>query len=64
MAKKLQFSEVSKQLNAFSEASYKKYGSYSYASGYFESSLAQVLADLPAHKQAEVLRCMQQVLDK
>jgi hypothetical protein len=64
MAKKLEFSEVAKQLNAFSEVCYKKYGSYSYSSGYFESTLAQVLADLPAYKQAEVLRCMQQVVDK
>ena len=59
MAAKFTHSEIMNTLKQASDASYKKYGSYSYAAGMFESSLATLVADLPRHKQAEFIRHME-----
>lgn len=46
-------------LKSFSNRTYEQALSHSYAAGYFESMLANVLADLPRHKQVECLTLLQ-----
>ena len=46
-------------LKSFSNRTYEQALSHSYAAGYFESMLANVLADLPRHKQVECLALLQ-----
>ena len=46
-------------LKSFSNRSYEQALSLSYAAGYFESMLANVIADLPRHKQVECLALLQ-----
>ena len=52
---KLSYSECKVELQRLSDASYAKYGSHSYAAGYFESMLAEVLAELPKATQARLI---------
>jgi hypothetical protein len=59
MATKFTHNEIKNSLTAMSEATYKKYGSHSYATGVLESTLASIVADLPRHKQAEFIRHME-----
>ena len=56
MAKKVEIGEIREAIKSFSDQSYEKYGSYSYAAGYYESTIAQLVAELPAHKQREFLQ--------
>ena len=46
-------------LKSFSNRTYEQASSHSFAAGYFESMLANVLADLPRHKQVECLALLQ-----
>lgn len=46
-------------LKSFSNRTYEQALSHSYAAGYFESMLANVIADLPRHKQVECLALLQ-----
>ena len=46
-------------LKSFSNRTYEQALSHSYAAGYFESMLANVLADLPRHKLVECLALLQ-----
>jgi|GEM_PF-4698693 len=46
-------------LKSFSDRTYEQALSHSYAAGYFESMLANVIADLPRHKQVECLALLQ-----
>jgi hypothetical protein len=59
MTAKFTYSDIMTTLKQFSEVSYNKYGSHSYAAGALESSLASIVADLPRHKQAELIRHME-----
>ena len=52
---KYTYSEVSRVTNQFCDASYDKHGSFSHACGALESMLALVIADMPRHKQAELI---------
>ncbi len=63
-AVKLQYAEIRSIISNMSEASYSKYGSYSYAAGYLESQLADVMADLPANKQNDIIRILQQTINQ
>ena len=58
MAKKVELSEIREAVKSFSADSYEKYGSYSYVAGYYESVIARLVADLPAHKQREFLQSL------
>lgn len=58
MAKKVEIGEIREAVQSFSAQSYEKYGSYSYVAGYYESALARLVADLPAHKQREFLQSL------
>jgi hypothetical protein len=61
MSKKMLYSEVMSELREFSTASRAKYDSYAHATGFLESMVGNLIADLPAHKQAEALRYVRQV---
>lgn len=52
---KLSYNECKAELQLFTEAAYAKYGSHSYAAGYLESMLAEVLAELPKATQARLI---------
>lgn len=60
MTTKFTRAEIMISLLDFSKESYNKYGSYSYAAGFYESSLASLVADLPRAKQAEFMRILEQ----
>jgi hypothetical protein len=63
MAKKMTYSELSVEMKNFAAATREHYGSHAFACGFLESSLANVLADLPAHKQMELVRAMQKTIE-
>jgi hypothetical protein len=46
--------ETSNAINEFTKASYDNYGSYSYAAGYLESMIKDLINQLPKAKRAEV----------
>jgi hypothetical protein len=55
---KATYSEIANELRETSKVCMEVKGSYSYATGVYESILAGLVADLPKHKQAEVLRTL------
>lgn len=59
MAKKVTYSEISAKLMDLSSASFKVHKNYSHVAGYYESTLVGLIADLPAHKQNEMMRIFQ-----
>ena len=63
MAKKIPYCDISAKLGDLSAASKQRYGSYSHIAGYYESTLVNLIADLPAHKQNELMRLFQQRID-
>lgn len=52
---KLSYDECRVELKLFSDAAFKKHKSNSFAAGYYEVVLAEVLAELPKAKQAEFI---------
>jgi hypothetical protein len=62
MSKKMLYSEVMTELREFSTASRAKYDSYSYAAGFLESMVGDLIADLPAEKQADALRHLRRLV--
>lgn len=52
---KLSYNECKAELQLMSDASYAKYGSHSFAAGYFESMLADALAELPKATQDRLI---------
>ena len=56
---KLTYSDIAAELRDTSQVSMQTKGSYSYATGYYESIIAGLVADLPKHKQMEVIRSLQ-----
>ena len=63
MAKKVSYSEVSNKLMELSSESFKVHKNYSHVAGYYESTLVGLIADLPAHKQNEMMRIFQNRID-
>lgn len=55
---KVTYTEVSDSLRETSKVSYETKGSYAYATGMYESIIAGLVADLPKHKQLEVMRTL------
>lgn len=55
---KVTYLEVSAELRETSRICLENKGSYSYVTGTYESILAGLVADLPKHKQAEVMRAL------
>ena len=58
MTKKLTYIEIGTMLQEASKNCLAKTGSYSVISGTYESLLAGIVADLPAHKQQELKRAL------
>lgn len=56
MSKKLNSSEVNSKLQEFADVTYEKYSNYAYACGAFQSQLSHAIADMPAHKQNEMIQ--------
>ncbi len=63
MTKKVPYCDISAKLGDLSTASKEVYGTYSHIAGYYESTLVQLIADLPAHKQNEMMRIFQQRIE-
>lgn len=61
---KVTYSEVANELRETSKVSMEKKGSYAYATGVYESIIAGLVADLPKHKQAEVMRTLRLVREQ
>jgi hypothetical protein len=59
---KLKYAEIQNVINQFTEVSKLKYNSYAYATGYLESQLSHVVADMPANKQAEIISIFQRTI--
>ena len=52
---KLSRDECKVELKLFAAASHAEYQSHSFAAGYYESLLAGLMAELPRHKQMELV---------
>ena len=61
---KVTYSEVANELRETSKVCMEVKGSYAYATGVYESILAGLVADLPKHKQAEVMRTLRLVREQ
>lgn len=61
---KVTYSEIANELRETSKVCMESNGSYSYVTGTYESILADIVADLPNHKQAEVLRMLKFARDR
>ena len=61
---KVTFGEVSSVLRETSNSCYDLFGNYSYITGTYESILARLVADLPKHKQAEVMRSLRSAQER
>ena len=61
---KVTYSEVANELRETSKVCMEVKGSYSYVTGVYESILAGLVADLPKHKQAEVMRTLRLVREQ
>lgn len=61
---KVTYSEVANELRETSKVCLETKGSYAYATGVYESILAGLVADLPKHKQAEVMRTLRLVREQ
>lgn len=64
MTKKYTREQINEVLFSFTETSYEHWGFYSYAMGALQNQLATLLADMPAHKQAEVLNVFKNLTEK
>ena len=56
--------QINTALNSFVDTSYEYFESYSYATGALQFQLTTLLADMPRHKQAEVLRVIKDLTEK
>lgn len=56
---KVTYSEIADSLREMSKVSMESRGTYAYATGMYESIIASLVADLPKHKQLEVLRSLE-----
>jgi hypothetical protein len=61
---KVTYSEIANELRETSKVCMEVKGSYSYATGVYESIIAGLVADLPKHKQAEVMRTLRLVREQ
>lgn len=61
---KLTYTEIAADLRDTSDVVLKRKGSYAYVTGTYESILANLVADLPKHKQMEVMRLLQGVRER
>jgi len=63
MAVKMKRNQIDGFLNTFVTCAQSKHGTsngLSYSAGFFQSMLGSIIADLPAHKQMEVIQTLVQ----
>ena len=48
-----EFRETQQAVNGLTDSTYKLYGDYGYAAGYYGSMIADLISQLPKHKRAE-----------
>ena len=56
--------QIDKVIMSFVDTSYEHWGFYSYAAGALQSQLTTLLADMPRHKQAQVLNVFKNLTEK
>lgn len=56
---KLTYTDIANELRDTSKVCMETMGSYAYATGTYESIIANLVADLPKHKQLEVVRVLE-----
>lgn len=61
---KMLHTEISVEVNRMTDATRDYHDSYAFAAGYLGSMLAQLIADLPKHKQREAVRNLQDTASK
>lgn len=61
---KVTYLEIAAELRETSKVCLENKGSYSYVTGTYESIIAGIVADLPKHKQAEVMRSLKLTRDR
>ena len=61
---KVTYSEITNELRITSQLCMDTYATYSYVTGTYESILAGLVADLPKHKQAEVMRSLRNARER
>jgi|694.fasta_scaffold65066_2 hypothetical protein len=61
---KVTYSDVAAELRVTSQLCMDTYATYSYVTGTYESIIAGLVADLPKHKQAEVMRSLRQARER
>lgn len=50
--------EVKNVLRIFTAATYDQYKNHSFAAGWYESVISELMTLVPRHKQAEVIQCL------
>lgn len=59
MAKKVPYCDISARIGDLSSVAREVYGSHAYIAGFYESTLVNLIAELPAAKQNEMMRIFQ-----
>lgn len=59
MTKKVPYCDLAARLGDLTSTAKKVYKTHAYIAGYYESVLVGLIADLPAHKQNELMRNFQ-----
>ena len=62
MSKNANFENMQSTINQFTLITNALYGNYAYSSGYYESTILMLFAELPAKKQKMYLGMMQNTL--
>ena len=60
MAKKVPYCDMAARLGDLTAASRDVYGNYAHIAGYYETTILNMLRDLPAQKQHEMMRIFQE----
>lgn len=53
---KMSYSEINEILNVFSQEARAKYDSYAFPTGFLQSVLTSIVADMPVVKQQQIMR--------
>ncbi len=61
---KVTYSEIASSLRDTSQLCMDTYATYSYVTGTYEAIIAGLVADLPKHKQAEVMVSLRQARER
>jgi len=56
--------QINTALKAMAQATYNEFGSYSYAAGYYEALLVQLIASQPVASQLDILDSLARTTEK